>query len=32
MVAHNRDLSPADETAVLEEGFNRVTDTSVPET
>jgi deoxyhypusine synthase len=40
LVAHNeyrvvpnyRDLSPADETALLEEGFNRVTDTCIPET
>ena len=39
LVAHNeyklvpnyRDLSPADETALLEEGFNRVTDTCIPE-
>jgi len=40
LVAHNeyrvvpnyRDLSPTDETALLEEGFNRVTDTCIPET
>ncbi|MGI9497114.1 MAG: deoxyhypusine synthase family protein [Mariniblastus sp.] len=40
LVAHNeyrvvpnyRDLSPSDETALLEEGFNRVTDTCIPET
>ena len=40
LVAHNvyrvvpnfRDLSPADETALLEEGFTRVTDTCIPET
>jgi deoxyhypusine synthase len=40
LVAHNeyklvpnyRDLSPADETALLAEGFNRVTDTCIPET
>ena len=39
LVAHNdyrlvpnyRDLSPKDETALLEEGFNRVTDTCIPE-
>lgn len=27
-----RDLSPADETRLLEQGFNRVTDTCIPET
>ncbi len=40
LVAHNeyhivpgyRDLSPADETRLLEQGFNRVTDTCIPET
>jgi deoxyhypusine synthase len=40
LVAHNeyrvvpnyRDLSPTDETALLEAGFNRVTDTCIPET
>jgi len=39
LVAHNsykrvpnyRDLSPADEQALLDEGFNRVTDTCIPE-
>jgi deoxyhypusine synthase len=40
LVAHNeykivsnyQDLSPADETELLEQGFNRVTDTCIPET
>jgi deoxyhypusine synthase len=32
MVPHYRDLSPADETKLYEEGFNRVTDTCIPET
>lgn len=40
LVAHNeyrflpnyRDLSPSDESALLQEGFNRVTDTCIPET
>ncbi|MEM9942820.1 MAG: deoxyhypusine synthase family protein [Planctomycetota bacterium] len=40
LVAHNeyrvipnyRDLSPADETQLLQQGFNRVTDTCIPET
>ena len=30
-VPHYRDLSPADERALLDEGFNRVTDTCIPE-
>jgi len=30
-VPHYRDLSPADETALLERGLNRVTDTCIPE-
>ena len=30
-VPHYRDLSPQDEMALLEEGFNRVTDTCIPE-
>jgi deoxyhypusine synthase len=32
VVPNYRDLSPSDETALLEEGFNRVTDTCIPET
>ena len=32
LVPHYRDLSPADERALLEKGFNRVTDTCIPET
>jgi len=32
IVANYRDLSPEDETELLEEGFNRVTDTCIPET
>ena len=32
MVPNYRDLSPADETELLEQGFNRVTDTCIPET
>ena len=32
LVPHYRDLSPADEQALLEKGFNRVTDTCIPET
>jgi deoxyhypusine synthase len=32
MVPEYRDLSPADETKLLEDGFNRVTDTCIPET
>ena len=32
MVPHYRDLSPADEQALLDKGFNRVTDTCIPET
>ncbi len=31
-VPNYRDLSPEDETKLLEEGFNRVTDTCIPET
>lgn len=31
VVANYRDLSPADENALLKEGFNRVTDTCIPE-
>jgi len=31
-VAHYRDLSPADEAALRDEGMNRVTDTCIPET
>jgi deoxyhypusine synthase len=31
MVPHYRDLSPADELALRDEGFNRVTDTCIPE-
>ncbi len=30
-VPHYRDLTPADETALLEQGLNRVTDTCIPE-
>lgn len=30
-VPHYRDLSPSDEVALLEKGFNRVTDTCIPE-
>src|SRR5712672_2882534 len=30
-VPHYRDLSPADEVALLEQGLNRVTDTCIPE-
>lgn len=32
LVPHYRDLSPADEQALLDDGFNRVTDTCIPET
>ncbi len=32
MVPNYRDLSPEDETALLNRGFNRVTDTCIPET
>ncbi len=32
MVPHYRDLSPAGEAALRDEGFNRVTDTCIPET
>jgi deoxyhypusine synthase len=32
MLPHYRDLSPADETKLRDEGFNRVTDTCIPET
>ena len=32
LVPNYRDLSPADEVALLERGFNRVTDTCIPET
>jgi len=32
MVPNYRDLSPADETQLYEDGFNRVTDTCIPET
>ncbi len=32
LVPNYRDLSPADEQALLEKGFNRVTDTCIPET
>lgn len=32
MVPHYRDLSPADEQALCDEGYNRVTDTCIPET
>lgn len=32
MVPGYRDLSPADETRLLDQGFNRVTDTCIPET
>ncbi len=32
MVPHYRDLSPDDEVALRNEGFNRVTDTCIPET
>ncbi|MBX7166570.1 MAG: deoxyhypusine synthase family protein [Pirellulales bacterium] len=32
MVPHYRDLSPADETQLRDDGFNRVTDTCIPET
>lgn len=32
VVANYRDLSPADECALFEDGFNRVTDTCIPET
>lgn len=31
MVPHYRDLSPADELALRDDGFNRVTDTCIPE-
>lgn len=31
IVPHYRDLSPADEVAIRDEGFNRVTDTCIPE-
>ncbi len=32
IVSNYRDLSPSDETELLEQGFNRVTDTCIPET
>ena len=32
MAPHYRDLSPADELALRDQGFNRVTDTCIPET
>lgn len=32
LVPHYRDLSPSDEMALRDEGFNRVTDTCIPET
>lgn len=32
VVSHYRDLSPEDEVALRDEGFNRVTDTCIPET